>query len=132
MPALILAAAETYQNRIESRPHRAAFSAEEAANSLRKEVHGGALDAQAVEAVLAAAGHVKTRHPQAVAGLTPREIEMLRSLARGQSMKEIARSHGIAVKTVDSHLQNIYGKIGVKTKGGAILFALEHGISSPP
>ena len=43
-------------------------------------------------------------------------------------MKEIGRQLGISPKTVDNHLQNLYGKIGVKTRGGATLFAIEHGL----
>ena len=34
----------------------------------------------------------------------------------------------IAPKTVDGHLQRIYPKIGVSTRGGATLFAVEHGL----
>ena len=61
-------------------------------------------------------------------GLTAREFDILRSIAQGLSMKEIARQLGISPKTVENHAQNIYGKIGVKTRGGATLFAIEHGI----
>jgi DNA-binding CsgD family transcriptional regulator len=65
-----------------------------------------------------------------VAGLTARELDVLRQLARGKSMKEIARALGISPKTVDNHLQNLYGKIAVKTRAGATLFAMEHGLAS--
>ena len=63
-----------------------------------------------------------------VAGLTEREIGVLRAIARGQSTKEIARTLGISPKTVDNHTQSIFAKIGVKTRGGATLFAIEHGL----
>ena len=43
-------------------------------------------------------------------------------------MKEIGQSLGISPKTVDNHLQSIYGKIEVKTRAGATLFAIEHGL----
>jgi DNA-binding CsgD family transcriptional regulator len=43
-------------------------------------------------------------------------------------MKETARALGISPKTVDNHTQNVYAKIGVKTRGGATLFAIEHGL----
>jgi DNA-binding NarL/FixJ family response regulator len=62
------------------------------------------------------------------AGLTEREVEILRLLARGGSMKEIGRALGISPKTVDNHIQHIYPKIAVKTRAGAALFAIEHGI----
>jgi len=60
--------------------------------------------------------------------VTAREVDILRAIARGQSMKETARALGISPKTVDNHTQNVYAKIGVKTRGGATLFAIEHGL----
>jgi HD-GYP domain-containing protein (c-di-GMP phosphodiesterase class II) len=124
----ILAAAEAYQNKIEPRPHRAALSADAAAATLRSDARAGLLDADAVAAVLAAAGHAVPARKQMVAGLTEREIGVLRAIARGQSTKEIARTLGISPKTVDNHTQSVYAKIGVKTRGGATLFAIEHGL----
>jgi HD-GYP domain-containing protein (c-di-GMP phosphodiesterase class II) len=124
----ILAAAEAYQNKIEARPHRAALSADAASDALRREVREGTLDGDAVAAVLAAAGHTVPARREMVAGLTEREIGVLRAIARGQSTKEIARSLGISPKTVDNHTQSVYAKIGVKTRGGATLFAIEHGL----
>jgi HD-GYP domain-containing protein (c-di-GMP phosphodiesterase class II) len=126
--AKILAAAESYQNKIEARPHRAALSAEAAADALKREVRDGKLDGDAVAAVLAAAGHRVAVKREMVAGLTEREIDVLRAIARGQSMKETARALGISPKTVDNHTQSVYAKIGVKTRGGATLFAIEHGL----
>jgi HD-GYP domain-containing protein (c-di-GMP phosphodiesterase class II) len=128
-PSRILAAAEAYQGMVEDRPHRIALSAERAANELRREVKAGRLDADRTDAVLAAAGHtvaaVRRRLP---AGLTEREVEILRLLARGGSMKEIGRALGISPKTVDNHIQHIYAKIAVRTRAGAALVAIEHGI----
>jgi DNA-binding NarL/FixJ family response regulator len=60
-----------------------------------------------------------------------REVDVLRAIARGQSTKEIARTLGISPKTVDNHTQSIYAKIAVKTRGGATLFAIEHGFCGP-
>jgi HD-GYP domain-containing protein (c-di-GMP phosphodiesterase class II) len=124
----ILAAAEAYQNKIEPRPHRAALSAQAAADVLKRAVREGKLDADAAGAVLAAAGHAVAARQEMVAGLTSREMDVLRAIARGQSMKETARALGISPKTVDNHTQNVYAKIGVKTRGGATLFAIEHGL----
>jgi HD-GYP domain-containing protein (c-di-GMP phosphodiesterase class II) len=125
----VLAAAEAYQNKIEPRPHRAALSAQAAADALKGEAREGRLDGEAVAAVLAAAGHSVPVRKELVAGLTGREVEVLRAIARGQSMKEIARALAISPKTVDNHTQGIYAKIGVKTRGGATLFAIEHGLA---
>jgi HD-GYP domain-containing protein (c-di-GMP phosphodiesterase class II) len=125
----ILAAAEAYQGLIEARPHRPAHRPEAAAEALQRESRAGCLDADAVAAVLAAAGHRVTQRRRLVAGLTEREIDVLRLIAGGQSMKEIARSLGISPKTVDNHIQHLYPKIAVKTRAGATLFAIEHGLA---
>ena len=89
-PARILGAADAYQAMREPRPHRPARSADEAAAELRADVKAGRHDAEAVEAVLGAAGHRVPRRREGPAGLTPREVEVLRLLARGLSNKEIA------------------------------------------
>jgi DNA-binding NarL/FixJ family response regulator len=65
------------------------------------------------------------------ADLTEREIEILRHIARGGTMKAVARALGISPKTVDNHIQHIYPKLEVKTRAGAVLFAIEHGIVGP-
>ena len=83
--------------------------------------------------MLAAAGHrVPVKKMGLVAGLTNRELETLRLAASGLSMKEIGERLGISPKTVDNHLQSIYAKIEVKTRAGATLFAIEHGLCSLP
>jgi DNA-binding CsgD family transcriptional regulator len=43
-------------------------------------------------------------------------------------MRETARALSITPKTVDGHLQRIYPKIGVSTRSGATLYAMEHGL----
>ena len=78
--------------------------------------------------MLAAAGHAMPARKSLLADLTTREIDVLRSVATGKSMKEIALALSISPKTVDNHLQNIYSKIDVKTRGAAILFAIENGL----
>jgi DNA-binding NarL/FixJ family response regulator len=82
-----------------------------------------------VEAVLRAAGYERLgRRTSAPAGLTDRECEVLRHLARGGTLKAIARELGLSVKTIDRHAQNIYAKCGVRTRAAATLFAVEHGL----
>jgi HD-GYP domain-containing protein (c-di-GMP phosphodiesterase class II) len=127
--AKILAAAEAYRSMIEPRSHRPALSPQAAAGAMQQAVRAGTIDGESARAVLGAAGHRVTavRYTQ-IAGLTPREVEVLRLIAGGQSIKEIARTLGVASKTADNHIQNLYAKIGVKTRGGATLFALEHGL----
>jgi HD-GYP domain-containing protein (c-di-GMP phosphodiesterase class II) len=126
--ARILAAADVYRALVAPRPHREARSASEAAAELLAEVRTGRLDGDAVDAVLRAAGHELTPRPQRPAGLTAREVEILRLLARGLLNKQIARRLGIAPKTVGNHVEHIYAKIGVSSRAAAGLFATEHGL----
>ena len=125
--ARILAAADTYHAKMERRPHRDPLTSRQAAEHLRSEARRGRLDQAAVEAVLAATGEPATRTLAGVR-LTPREIEILGEVALGGSMREIARTLSISPKTVDGHLQRIYPKIGVSTRSGATLYAMEHGL----
>jgi DNA-binding CsgD family transcriptional regulator len=85
-------------------------------------------DGAAADAVLSAAGHRIRRRSLNPAGLTPREVEVLTLLARGLSNREIARRLFIADKTVGNHVEHIYSKIGVSTRAGASLFAMQHGL----
>jgi len=125
--ARILAAADVYHAMTEPRPHRPALSPEAAAEELQLDVRAGKLDSKAVKGVLAAAGHrVRSSDRSLVAGLSTREIEVLRLLARGYSKKEIAGILTITEKTVDHHTQHIYTKIDVSTRAAAALFAMQH------
>lgn len=62
-------------------------------------------------------------------GLTARETEVLRLLARGSSNKQIARDLGLSVHTVERHLTNLYPKIGCRSRTEATAFALTHRFS---
>jgi DNA-binding NarL/FixJ family response regulator len=115
----------------EARPHRPPLTSDAAASELQREVRAGRLDSEAVNSVLAAAGHRVSSsrfRRELVAGLSEREIEVLRLLARGHSMKQIASRLVISEKTVDNHIQHIYIKIGVSTRAGATLFAMEQNL----
>jgi DNA-binding CsgD family transcriptional regulator len=159
LTAWLLAAADCYQAMGEPRPHRRALPADAAASELSREAAAGRLEADAVRAVLTAAGQP---HPPAAerppaaprpagsspaahrstgpaghgpaprpAGLSERECEVLGLLARGLATKQVARRLGISPKTCDHHIQRLYGKAGVSTRAGATLFALEHGLVRP-
>jgi HD-GYP domain-containing protein (c-di-GMP phosphodiesterase class II) len=130
-PAMrVLAAADVYAAVMEPRPHRPARSAADAGALMRSEVRAGRLDGDAADAVLAAAGHRAARRREGPAGLTAREIEVLRLLARGRSSKEIAAALVITRKTARNHVQHIYEKAGVSNRAQASLFAVAHGLMS--
>jgi HD-GYP domain-containing protein (c-di-GMP phosphodiesterase class II) len=126
--ARILAAADAYQSMREPRPHRPALPAGAAEAELRSDVNVGRLDAEVVDAVLASAGHRVGRRREGPAGLTAREIDVLRLVARGRSSKEIARELVISPKTARNHIEHIYVKIGASSRVAASLFAMQHGI----
>jgi DNA-binding CsgD family transcriptional regulator len=122
--ARVLAAANAYQAMREPRPHREALAPDRAAGELRS----GPFDRDAVEAVLAAAGHRVARRREGPAGLTPREVEVLRLLARGLSNKEIAQRLSISPKTVGNHAEHIYAKIDAQSRAAAAFFAMREGL----
>jgi HD-GYP domain-containing protein (c-di-GMP phosphodiesterase class II) len=131
--ALVLTAADIYVALTTDRADRPAFPEDQAAAELRRLVSEGALARSAADAVLAAAGHGeqparrrrKREHP---AGLTDREVEVLRLAARGLTTREIADRLYISPKTTDHHIQHIYTKIGVSTRAAAALWAMQHGV----
>lgn len=63
--------------------------------------------------------------------VSPREVEILRLLARGLGNKEMARELLVSEATVKSHLSHIYTKLGVDTRAGAVATAIERRILRP-
>jgi HD-GYP domain-containing protein (c-di-GMP phosphodiesterase class II) len=129
-PGRVLAAADAYHAKLEPRPHRAAYLPDEAARWLRGEARDGRLDGDAVDGVLRAAGHPARRRKAYPSGLTGREVEVLRLLARGLTTREMAADLVLSPKTVGRHIENIYLKIGVSKRARASLFAVTHGLMS--
>jgi len=130
--ARVLAAADAFHAMTEVRPHRPALTPAGAASQLLEQVDAGRFERIEVDAVLDAAG--QARRPARVArpaGLTEREVEVLRLIARGHANKAVAATLGISPKTVGHHIEHIYAKAGVTTRAGATLFAMEHGLLSP-
>jgi DNA-binding NarL/FixJ family response regulator len=66
--------------------------------------------------------------PEHPAGLTPREIEVLRLVAEGLTNAQIAERLFLSPRTVHSHLNSIYQKLGVSSRSAATRFAIEHGL----
>jgi HD-GYP domain-containing protein (c-di-GMP phosphodiesterase class II) len=128
----VLAVADAYQSKLEPRSYRAPLSAADAATQARAMVRAGKLDGDVVQAVLEAVGHGGHRPTMALpSGLTRREVEVLSLLVRGMSNRQIAESLVLAPKTVGRHIESIYSKIGVSSRVGATLFAVEHGVVAP-
>ncbi len=127
----LLAAADSYQSLVEERAYRPALSRDQAARALREAGRAGRFDARAVAAVLEVAGHGTTTARAAhawPAGLTDREVEVLRLVARGLTNKEVATRLHISPRTVQQHTLHVYDKIGVSTRAAATLFAAEHSL----
>jgi HD-GYP domain-containing protein (c-di-GMP phosphodiesterase class II) len=130
LAARILSAADVYHSLTEIRPYRHAFEPEAALQELQSQVRAGKLDGDAVSSVLSAAGHHVKARKEMVAGLSEREVDVLRLLSHGLTIKQMAAELVISEKTVDSHIQHIYNKIGVSTRAGATLFAMENNLLS--
>jgi HD-GYP domain-containing protein (c-di-GMP phosphodiesterase class II) len=129
LAARILAAADVYHSMNEERPYRPALGPDVAMRELLGQARAGKLDSDAVNVVLSAAGHrLKTRRKEMVAGLSERELDVLRLLSRGLTLKQMAVQLVISEKTVDSHIQHIYNKISVSTRAGATMFAMENNL----
>jgi DNA-binding CsgD family transcriptional regulator len=67
--------------------------------------------------------------PDHPAGLTPREIEVLRLVASGMTNAQIAKELFVSPRTVETHLTSIYHKLGVSSRAAATRFALEYGLA---
>ncbi len=126
-PARLLAAADAYNAMTQPRAHRAPIDPGHAGQMLAADCRAGLFDADAVAAVLAAADQPAPR-VERPAGLTQRELQVVRLLARGMQTKQVAHELGVSVKTADRHVQNAYAKIGVSTRAGATVFAMQHGL----
>jgi DNA-binding NarL/FixJ family response regulator len=63
--------------------------------------------------------------------LTEREHEVLRMMARGATNAEIAGALHVAEATVKTHVGSIFGKLGVRDRASAIVFAYDHGVVTP-
>lgn len=64
----------------------------------------------------------------ATGGLTSREAEVLRLLARGLANKRIAAELGLGVRTVEGYMSSLLGKLGVASRTEAVLYALDHNL----
>jgi HD-GYP domain-containing protein (c-di-GMP phosphodiesterase class II)/DNA-binding CsgD family transcriptional regulator len=124
----ILGAADAYHAMLEPRPFRPPLSKQAAARALRDMARAGTLRGDAVDWVLTAAGHPPRRKPTALAGLTPREVQVLTRVARGATLRDTGEQLGITAKTAGNHVERIYIKIGASSRAEATMFAMQHGL----
>ena len=135
--ARIIAAADSFDELTHDVADRAALDPATALRRLRAE-SGSGLCADSLGALarelsadgavpMSGAQHGRPRWP---AGLSDREVEILRLLARGLSRRQVAETLFLSEHTVRHHLEHIYDKLGVSTRVAAALFAIEHGLLS--
>lgn len=109
--------------------------AEDLIRAVRTVASGGAwLDPSVTDRVLSTYRSVRpvsTRTDSRLAELTAREYEVLELIGRGRVNAEIARELGISEVTVKSHVGHIFGKLDLRDRSAAIVFAFDHGVVSP-
>jgi DNA-binding NarL/FixJ family response regulator len=66
-----------------------------------------------------------------IKGLTPREREVVATIARGYTYRETATKLGMKVKTLETHMSHIFEKLGVATRAELSFLAYETGIVDP-
>ncbi len=74
--------------------------------------------------VVAGSGDVDERPIQ----LTPRQLQLLRALAAGSANKELAHDLGISESTAKGYLKELYAKLGVTSRAGAVGYGMRHGL----
>jgi HD-GYP domain-containing protein (c-di-GMP phosphodiesterase class II) len=124
--ARIIAVTDALVAMTQRRPYRDAMSLDSACEELDQRARGGSLDPDAVRAVVAAAHGGGKVHRAVPAGLTDRQVEVLRLLAEGLSNRHIAERLVVSPRTAEHHVQDIYLKLGTSSRAAAALFAVEH------
>jgi DNA-binding NarL/FixJ family response regulator len=108
---------------------------EQLADGIRSVADGEALLAPTVTRRLieefARIGRTRSARPPALDELTPRELEVLRLLARGLSNGEIAAELVVSDTTVKTHVTHVLGKLGLRDRVQAVVLAYESGLVTP-
>lgn len=126
--ARIIAVADRLDQLTHEAPDRPARSVSDALRQLEQE----SLDQAIVTALRRCLGErsvsASARPREQPAGLSEREVAVLRLAARGLTRREIGRRLGITEHTVRHHLEHVYNKTGADNRVAATLFAMEHGL----
>ena len=69
---------------------------------------------------------------ESLSDLTPREMQILQLVIEGKTNRAIATEIYISEKTVEFHLDNVYSKLGARSRLMASIWALQHGINAEP
>jgi HD-GYP domain-containing protein (c-di-GMP phosphodiesterase class II) len=135
--ARVIAVADAFDELSHARPDGPPLDRGSALDALRKE-SGARFDAAAVDALARVLNRVESplaELPSSAgarqawpAGLTDREVEVLRALASGASRRAMADRLSVSEHTIRHHLEHIYAKLDVRTRVEATLFALEHNL----
>jgi HD-GYP domain-containing protein (c-di-GMP phosphodiesterase class II) len=126
--ACIIAVADEFQERMHASPGVHDADPEEILKAMQPEV-GTLFSPECFGALaqeLGVAAPKPRRRGEWPAGLTGREVEVLRLLATGASNRMIAQELVVSEKTVAHHLEHIYHKIGISSRAAAVFFAMEH------
>lgn len=75
---------------------------------------------------------LQKRRPQLGCAISPREIEVLRLIALGNTSKEVATQLFISVGTVETHRAKVMEKLGLRNVAGLVLYAFQHGLVEAP
>jgi HD-GYP domain-containing protein (c-di-GMP phosphodiesterase class II) len=126
--ARIIAAADVVAALGEQRPHRPALDDRRADAEVRTLVEAGALDARATQVVLEARGAATARKRAWPGGLSDREVAVVRLVAVGRTNKEIGALLGMSARTAQKHVMNVYDRLGLESRAGLALYAMEHGL----
>ena len=100
----------------------------EIAAALRAAAAGQAVLNPGVQARLLDAVEVP-RTQEVPAGLTPREVEVLRAIAAGLSNREIAQQMFVSEATVKTHINHLFAKAQLRDRAQAVHFAFTHGLA---
>jgi DNA-binding NarL/FixJ family response regulator len=130
--ACILAVADEFQERLQPYPAQYKPDPSDVLKAMQPDV-GTLFSPECFEALAQELGTGSPKPPrrrQWPAGLTDREVEVLRVVATGASNRQIAQELVVSEKTVAHHLEHIYNKIGISSRAAAVFFAMEHDLIS--